>query len=232
MSKVLILGSTSALSKMLTERLGDHGHLVSLVGRNSKPYSFNIESTQSISTQDFDAVILVSWIQSPRNHEMRQVNEQAVKRLLNGLTANQKFVFISSQAASNSARSQYGKGKFHAELAVRATQNHLIVRPATIIGKDQLMGAISQSFVAKLLTRNRNFLSPSTVDLESLTEGIVNKFENCESGTFELSSSEGWVSNSTAISQIVRIATWPLALFGSDFTDRALSYIDLKFPIS
>ena len=230
MSSVLVLGSSSLLSKKLAEILRAHGHLVSLRGRNSEPYSFNIESTLPIATQDFDVVIFVSWIQSPRNLQTRKKNVKAVESLVRSLKENQKFVFISSQAASSLARSQYGKGKYNAELAVKNPQKHLIIRPATIVAKDTLKGEISKSFVAKLLTRNGSFLAPSTVDLETLADGIVNKFENFEAGIFELTSSEGWKCNSLLISQTMRTITWPLVLFRGDFADRTLSYIDLKFP--
>ncbi len=230
MGKVLILGSSSLLSKKLAESLIVKGHQVALAGRNSKPNSFDIESEHLISTQEFDVVIFVSWIQSPRNNQNRIKNEQAVEGLVKNLTEKQKFVFISSQAASRSARSQYGKGKYTAELAVKTSQRYLIIRPATIIENAKLRGEISNSLIANLLTKNENFLAPSTVKLETLTNEIVNKLENSEAGTFEITSSQGWKSNSLLISQIIRSVTWPLLLFRGDFADRTLSYIDLKFP--
>lgn len=230
MSKIIILGSSSLLSKELTQRFEATGHNVSLAGRNCKPYYFNIESSSSFSIQEFDVIIFVSWIQSPRNSRMRQKNEQAVKSLVRSLTEHQNLVFISSQAASGSARSQYGKGKYNAELSVKIAQKYLIIRPATIIGKATLTGEISKSFVARLLTTNGKFLAPSTVDLQALADEIVKKLTNSEFGSFELTSSEGWKSKSMLISQIVRIITWPLVFFRGDFADRTLSYIDLKFP--
>jgi hypothetical protein len=150
--KIGILGSSSALGEALAKYLFDKRIDVLSIGRNHSDYCQNTKffdlnqprEVAEIFDENMDVLVLISWIQKPRNKIAMEKNFIAYSKIIeNAHKNNIKIIFISTLGTIGDSKSIHVKYKKLVENLL--STNDQILRPATIYSDDKIIGKLSNA---------------------------------------------------------------------------------------
>lgn len=153
--RVLVTGATGFIGTTLCREFRQSGipfDTVSRVAEHSRcertQGGWNItwpDGLKHIDYSPYSAVVHLAI--PPTQHagdELCDAQTEAMRRLLEGLAASGSactVVFLSSQSASSTARSAYGRGKWQCEDLLRSSMlRHVIVRAGLVVSRSQPAG--------------------------------------------------------------------------------------------
>lgn len=139
--KILITGANGYIGKHLVQEALKEGHQLVLATRKKiKPNSaewvpFDLKSTEALTLSTPVDVIIHLAANTSMDEEIDRNDEiRAAQMLLSVASRNSaKFIFISSQTASQSAPTEYGKTKWQIEQDVLSA-NESVIRPGQVYG--------------------------------------------------------------------------------------------------
>jgi hypothetical protein len=181
--QVGIVGTNSDLGNELSRFLSKKGIEAISIGRShsiycNSTYFFDIESPHTIDAVfdlDIDTLILLSWIQIPRNKKSMEKNLVAYDRIiqqahLKGI----RIVFISTLGTLSNNGSIHAHYKGLVEKLL--SDNDQIIRPATIISEFGVMGKLSKRNQRSPIKIKTNILIPF-VSIDKVIETVYNSLE-------------------------------------------------------
>lgn len=153
--RVLVTGATGFIGTTLCREFhqrGIHVDAVSRVVENSlcerTPGGWNIKWPEGLKHIDYSSYSAVVHLAIPPTQrdgdELCDAQTEAMRRLLEGMADSGSgctVVFLSSQSASSTARSAYGRGKWRSEDLLRSGMvPHVIVRAGLVVSRSQPAG--------------------------------------------------------------------------------------------
>jgi hypothetical protein len=174
--KIGILGSSSALGEALAKYLFDKRIDVISIGRRHSDYCqntkfFDLNQPRDVSEifdENMDVLVLISWIQKPRNKIAMEKNFIAYSKIIeNAHKNNVKIIFISTLGTIGNCKSIHVKYKKLVENLLSI--NDQILRPATIYSDGKIIGKLSN---AKSLFYIKTDLLIPVVELDNVIDVI------------------------------------------------------------
>lgn len=176
--KIGILGSSSALGEALAKNLFEKGVDVLSIGRNHTDYCNNTKffdlnepsQTEKIFDENLDVLVLISWIQKPRNKIAMEKNFIAYSKIIESAHRNNvKVVFISTLGTISDCKSIHVYYKKLVENLL--SKNDQILRPATIYSGGKIIGKLSKSNKESVFHIKTNLRIP-VVELKNVIDTI------------------------------------------------------------
>jgi hypothetical protein len=176
--KIGILGSSSALGEALAKDLFQKSVDVLSIGRshtyycqNTKFFDLNEPSqADNVFNENLDVLVLISWIQKPRNKIAMEKNFIAYSKLIESAHRNNvKVVFISTLGTIGDCKSIHVYYKKLVENLL--TANDQILRPATIYSDGKIIGKLSKSNKESVFYLKTNLRIP-VVELKNVINVI------------------------------------------------------------
>jgi hypothetical protein len=175
--KIGILGSSSPLGEALAKNLFEKRIEVISIGRRHSTYRKNtkfldlnqLRDVDEIFNENMDVLVLISWIQKPRNKIAMEKNFNAYSKIIESAHKNNvKVVFISTLGTIGDRKSIHVKYKELVENLL--STNDQILRPATIYSDGKIIGKLSNA--KSLFYIKTNLLIP-VVELNNVIDVIT-----------------------------------------------------------
>ena len=176
--KIGILGSSSALGEALAKDLFEKNNDVLSIGRNHSDYCKNTKffdlndpsQTEKIFGENLDVLVLISWIQKPRNKISMEKNFIAYSKIIESAHRNNvKVVFISTLGTIGDCKSIHAYYKKLVENLL--SKNDQILRPATIYSGGRIIGKLAKSNKESVFYLKTNLRIP-VVELKNVIDAI------------------------------------------------------------
>ena len=176
--KIGILGSSSALGEALAKDLFEKNVDVLSIGRNHSDYCNNTKffdlnepsQTEKIFDENLDVLVLISWIQKPRNKIAMEKNFIAYSKIIESAHRNNvKVVFISTLGTIGDCKSIHAYYKKLVENLL--SKNDQILRPATIYSGGIIIGKLAKSNKESVFHIKTNLRIP-VVELKNVIDAI------------------------------------------------------------
>ena len=176
--KIGILGSSSALGEALAKDLFEKNVDALSIGRNHSDYCQNTKffdlnepsQADKIFDENLDVLVLISWIQKPRNKIAMEKNFIAYSKIIeNAHKNNVKVIFISTLGTIGDCKSIHVYYKKLVENLL--TTNDQILRPATIYSDGKIIGELAKSNKESVFYIKTNLRIP-VVELKNVIDGI------------------------------------------------------------
>lgn len=181
--KIGIVGTSSNLGNELSKYLSNRDIEVISIGRShsiycNSTYFFDIESPHTIDALfdlDIKTLILLSWIQIPRNKKSMEKNLVAYDRIIQKAHFKEiKIIFISTLGTLSNKGSIHAHYKDLVEKLLSGKDQ--IIRPATITAELGVVGKLSKKNKNYPIKINTNVLIPF-VSIDKVIETIYNSLE-------------------------------------------------------
>jgi nucleoside-diphosphate-sugar epimerase len=176
--KVGILGSNSALGEALAKYLSDHGVETISIGRQHSSYCHHTKffdlsnpiNMNEIFTEKMRAIVLLSWIQKPRNKSSMEKNLSAYSKVIDSAHKNNvKVIFISTLGSIGESHSIHVNYKKQVENTLN--KDDQILRPATIVSNGKVLGKLAKSNNKSIVNIRTDLLIP-IVELDNVIKAI------------------------------------------------------------
>ena len=176
--KIGILGSSSALGEALAKNLFEKSVNVLSIGRNHSDYCQNTKffdlnqpsEAHKIFNENLDVLVLIAWIQKPRNKIAMEKNFIAYSKIIDIAHKNNvKVILISTLGTIGDCRSIHVYYKKLVENLL--STNDQIIRPATIYSGRKILGKLANSNQESVFYIKTNLRIP-IVELKNVIEEI------------------------------------------------------------
>jgi len=184
--KVGILGSNSALGEALAKYLSDHGVETISIGRQHSSYCHHTKffdltnpiDVNEIFTEKMRAIVLLSWIQKPRNKSSMDKNLSAYSKIIDSAHKNNvKVIFISTLGSIGESHSIHVNYKKQVEN--KLNKDDQILRPATIVSNGKVLGKLAKSNNKSIVNIRTDLLIP-IVELDNVIKAIKKSINSTE----------------------------------------------------
>jgi nucleoside-diphosphate-sugar epimerase len=182
--KFLISGGSSALAQAVAQRLVLQGNEVSLIGRTTQ-IPFYLESPDQCLQQHLDFYdFFLHFAHSFDYQRKPDLNESAAHKILVATENSgiKKCVYISSDSASENAKSMYGQSKYRTERIFLPSKKWVVLRIGIIV--DDMIPSPYQ-LVRKFVKTTRILIAPnpnkanfSTTTIQQVVQSLV---DSCKS---------------------------------------------------
>lgn len=125
--KILILGGTGYIGKVLGQCLEENGHSIKSIGRSTKEnFIIGGEFDKNILSE-IELVVYLSWFYDTTHDNYEKYNLESLKEVLEACKEQKiKFMFASTTYASSCAKSRYNKTKGACEELVKSYKQQVI----------------------------------------------------------------------------------------------------------
>jgi hypothetical protein len=184
--RVGILGSNSALGEALAKYLSDHGVETLSIGRQHSSYCHftkffdlsNPINVNEIFTEKMRAIVLLSWIQKPRNKSSMDKNLSSYNKIIDSAHRNNvKVIFVSTLGSMSKSDSIHVNYKKLVETTLN--KDDQILRPATIVSNGKVLGKLAKSNNKSIINIGTDLLFP-VVELDNVIKAIDKSINSTE----------------------------------------------------